>query len=371
MSGTPDHSSGLPIGLRAVRLFIRLALALTPKRRMVLIRSFPDFDDTTRAVAQEAFAQRVPIVVLTSGSPGPKWLPPTGIELVEASSIKGFWRYIRASHVFYTHGLYLSPLPPRRTTVVNVWHGMPIKKICAQIGERFIPAFTFTVATSAYFSALLAEAFEVPLGSVLETGLPRNDILVESMRSRLRSEAEPTIALLPTYRASARGAIRVDGEAGADVAPERIIAELAELLERKGWRAFVKPHPMAPKEEYARWLAPRIDVVTDSDLQASGETLYERLGHCHILITDYSSIAVDAALVGIPVAFVQSDALAYEANRGLNMSPEQLASLGQVFGSWDELLAHLRNLPAGLPTTPKITEDSTRRLFEKIGLATK
>lgn len=62
---------------------------------------------------------------------------------------------------------------------VNLWHGILYKKVGTLLGNRGIPA-TFTVGSSKLTQEMFSTVFDLINSTVLVTGYPRNDIMLNS-----------------------------------------------------------------------------------------------------------------------------------------------------------------------------------------------
>ena len=51
------------------------------------------------------------------------------IQFIKKSSIHGFLAYCSAKYIFFTHGFFIGMSVPKNQTLVNLWHGMPLKTI--------------------------------------------------------------------------------------------------------------------------------------------------------------------------------------------------------------------------------------------------
>lgn len=329
--------------VRAVVLWVlRWGARLLPKDGSVVVACVPSYDDTLRTLLP-ALAERgiAPIVLVDDTSARPPWLDPE-VRLLALGSPVSFWRFVRASAIVTTHGLYGCPPPGRNQLVVNLWHGMTIKRIDRAIGGVPWP-FSFTIATSEAFADILAPSFEVPRADVVVTGLPRNDVLA-APESPDPAIVRSTLGIgdylvsLPTYRSASSSPVANSGsDASLALEPDQREA-LAECLERLDLHLLVKPHPDSPAELLASWAGPRVHAIDDAWLVEHGVTLYGVLQGAHSLVTDYSSVAVDFVATGRHAVFYQPDLEAYLADRGMAMPREDYRSLGPATTSFDEFL---------------------------------
>lgn len=308
---------------RALLALVALVDRLTPKRDEVVVRTGPDFDDQGREVVaalQRAGIGPVSLLVSDRLEPGPAG--PVACPVVPLRSWAGLRAFWRARVVVHSHGMYGSQAMSRRKVWVNVWHGMPIKRLeeGSAVGRN---QTSLTIATAAVHAEHLAATWHLPPDRVLLTGLPRNDVLVrerdEPRPAGLRAVAgdRPVVVWLPTFRTntSAAGAA-VDGvDVGtvtqfAGATP----AVVDELMGRLGAHAIVKPHPLAPRPDGGAF--EHLSIWSEDDLAAAGLTLYRLLAHADVLISDHSSVWVDHLLTQRPMVFAVSDLAAYQESRG-------------------------------------------------------
>lgn len=296
---------------------------LVPKADAVVVRPGQDHDDQARQVVaalDRLGVARVTLLVSGDGELGP--VGAASCRILPARSLRGILAYWRARVVVHTHGVFGSRRASRRKTFVNVWHGMPVKRLEAgsDVG-RF--QTDVTIATSPVHAGHLAETWGLCQDQVALTGLPRNDLLRSggdrpaSLR-RLAGDG-PLAVWLPTFRAPAAGG-RVDGRDRGEATqfdgatPEAV----EEAFARLGAHVIIKPHPLAPRPE--RIAYDHVTVWAEDDLAAAGLTLYELLAHADLLVTDHSSVWIDFLLRDRPVLFAISDLEQYRQTRGFYFS---------------------------------------------------
>ena len=226
---------------------------------------------------------------------------------------------------------YFFPIYPVKkrqgVTIVQVWHACGAFKrfgratLEAEWGAdkiflSWVPIhanYDLTLVSSASIAPIYAAAF----GQSVETisaafGIPRTDALTPSprrdatertVRSRLGlTDRRTTVLYAPTFRgADLKGA----------AAPE--LLDIAALHRALGsdYRLILRLHPFVKS-------AMRIPTeVGDFVVDASGEPdANEVLLAADMLVTDYSSIVFEYALLGRPMAFLAPDLAAYERERG-------------------------------------------------------
>jgi CDP-glycerol glycerophosphotransferase len=337
----------------------RLCDFVVPKdRRRIVLVTIPDGDDQGVSLCLELkrarWAGEIHWLVHQDPAPFAEWQQRRGlgdvvIHFSRLYSLRGIWVYFRAWCVFYTHGALFNYAPPRRKVVVNLWHGMPIKKIWRGVPGSELPLSTFLISTSAFFSDVLMKASGFGPQRLLATGLPRNDFLTSvrpksvEIVARLRGDATRLIFFLPTYRNSSRGFKTCDGTEthttlGLDAADARL---LHAWLQKNRCKLIVKPHPMSINAgrsfaDDAQWA-----MIDEQTLFKEGLGLYELLAQADLLVTDVSSVYVDFLVTQRPQILYFPDMERYEKTRGLLLNPLQDYAPGPIARSFTELQACL------------------------------
>lgn len=170
-------------------------------------------------------------------------------------------------------------------------------------------SYTDYIFTTSEFAKkkFYTQQYNAKLDSIVLTGQPRNDALFENGQPY---PAEKTILYLPTFRENKDGQIRL----------EKIINELLgftklnDLLRKYDYTLLIKPHYLT-KIHKAKWLS-NIQILNDADV-TDIQTLLARVG---MLITDYSSVIGDFALLDRPIIFYSYDLEEYCANNHMHPS---------------------------------------------------
>ena len=217
-----------------------------------------------------------------------------------------------------TYCIPASMLPHRKgTTVIQMWHALSaIKQFGWQtvgkengssekvarimhMHDRYDKVLCSSDVTAQYF----CEGFNVSPDKIVKIGLPRIDYILkedkkteERLRSRFgRISTRPAILYAPTFR----GGKTVD------------VRSLAEAVDLDNYTLLVRLHPL-DRDESSRVDMPGV-IYTDS------YNSYDLLRVSDAVITDYSSLAVEASLTGKPLYFYTYDEDDYRAKTGLNM----------------------------------------------------
>lgn len=266
-----------------------------------------------------------------------------GIDWAYAQSWRGFWRTLRAKNLVVTHGLGdVNRYGSGGGYLVQLWHGIPLKRIhldspaTLNLGRR-VPGIVTSMLRGFYRagsqrislfpvpSALVASrihsAFELPPERILISGDPRDEALVTgSQRQRAalarrvlegagvvggEDAGRRVVLFAPTWR---------DGDEDPGVPSPADRDALQQLALDLDLIIVVRPHPLgvgAYRSALAgadRLRMAGSDAVADVNQILSGVTL---------LVTDYSSVAMDYSLTGGHLVWFAPDRVEYERTRGL------------------------------------------------------
>lgn len=220
---------------------------------------------------------------------------------------------------------------------------------------------SFVVCSSESVKPLYAEAFGVDESKVLPLGAPRadkffSDCNIEEIKARFlqkypQCEGKKLVLYAPTFR---------------DNAQEDKV--LLNSIDMKKWAE-------ALGEEFAFLirLHPQIHRC-DADLDGAVDvTGWDDVGEltliCDCMITDYSSVCMDAALIGKPLIFYAFDLEKYASDRSFYFDYESYVP-GPVVRSFDELIAAVSDIDS-LKGNPKLEKFRQFNFGNPDGNATK
>jgi len=250
-----------------------------------------------------------------------------------------------------------------RRLIVNLWHGIPLKRLFAlanreqrQRADRVAfrrkerRFYTGLIASSDIDSYAMAAIFHpIDYERIWITGLPRNDFLVmpdETLPPFLRSEVEyirnlkrkrRLVVYAPTFReADFNGA-------GCYQFDEDQVRDLKDILRRNGAVLGFRMH-------YFR----KGDQLFNLEYYADGDLIVD-LGHAvvsevasvireaDVIVTDYSSLYIDALYVNKPVISFAYDLEHYKNSQNGLLYDMALAFPGPVATDFDDFLSELQN----------------------------
>lgn len=303
-----------------------------------------------------------------------------GIPWVYRSSPRGLWRTARARVIVVTHGFGdVHRYAVTGAVIVQLWHGIPLKRIGLDSAEttrlavlpgsrvlRRLVAVLYRATTrriavlpaaSHLVRGRLETAFGLPDAAVPVTGEPRVDVLSRGSADERRRTARallsrlvgrdigdrPVVLYAPTWR---------DGAPDPAIPSDAEWRGIHDLLDRHDALLLVRSHPLGAGEYRPAVPTDRVAGL-GADLVADVTPL---LSGIDVLVTDYSSLAFDVALVPVPVVFFAPDLEAYTARRGLYGTYADVAGPDPA-RSWDDVLSQLD----GTLADPGPRTDASRR----------
>lgn len=274
---------------------------------------------------------------------------------VHQYSAEGVITLLRARTVincFWTYDLPL--LFSRRTTTVQLWHGIPIKAIGLQ-EKRFVgrsrkllyklwmeSQYTYWVASSEADKRTTMLCTELPEDRVIVAGYPRNDTLVRQRDrpdgkalEKLPCLSKTTILYAPTWRTKA--VVKIFPFENLD------LSQLDALLEEFDAHLLLRGHYV--DDVRMRNGSIDYDGLSSERVHLANRDLFddvqELLPHVDVLISDYSGIWVDYLLLERPIIFIPYDLEDYTKETGLMYDYDEITPGPKVKG-FQEFMDALR-----------------------------
>jgi CDP-glycerol glycerophosphotransferase len=349
----PDLADGERGGYpqRLLRTEVYSARRREELRDVVLYECFGglEYSDDPRAIHEELVRRRAPLEHLWVVRDGRCNVPGTA-EPVREGSKEYYEAYARARYVVANDHWPSFALRRPEQTWLQTWHGPPLKLLGQELARRpkavreyrrfaaqAAENWHHVLSTGPWATPILERAFPAST-SLLETGLPRTDVLTGSGRDALARDVKRRLGLpehkrailyAPTYRD------QLGARSGYRLGPLLDLAALSSALGEddvllfRRHRRVVGALPAAAE-----------GILDVSDFPDATELLLA----VDVLITDYSSAVFDFALTGRPVVFFTPDLETYRDDvRGFSIDFEREAP-GPLLRSTDEVVDALRDL---------------------------
>ncbi|MEW1961342.1 CDP-glycerol glycerophosphotransferase family protein [Microbacterium sp. NPDC077644] len=364
-----SFGSGNATGLLRIPLYAvgRIGTMLVPRGTRWVFGCGAGIGDGALALWRLAASEGRRAVWLTSSERERADAAALGIPTIPKTSLRGWWATARAGVVVVTHGQGdVNRYATSGAFLVQLWHGIPLKRIGldspATVTVPDVPGAAVLRRAIAYLYRSAAQrirlmpaasdrsrgrlesAFALGGGRVVVTGEPRVDVLSagapeenrRTARALLEDATGPlpsgsrTLLYAPTWR---------DGSGDPAVPSAADWVRLIALLEREDAVLFVRSHPLGAGV-YRPPLPTRRVRMLGSDVLAD---VTPALPGIDALITDYSSMAYDVGLIGMPVLFLAPDAEDYARTRGFYGRYEEVAGDGAA-EDWHDLTARIDQL---------------------------
>lgn len=227
----------------------------------------------------------------------------------------GFWSYLKAKKIVITHGEfdYKPYTKMRHQTVINMWHGIPLKKIGLQV-NKCKTSWDFHIVNSVFEKEIIRTSFALKDHQVVVLGTPKNDLLF-SQKDRI---VKKQVLYLNTFRS--------DDFSKFFELENRCLDEINSLLLKYQTTIIFKLHPSDVNNPNIEELKAFSQFKIASNLFDIQTELTQSLA----LITDYSGVVFDALAIDKPVILLPYDFDEYDRKVGFNRDYKHFLPSSQV-----------------------------------------
>ncbi len=250
-----------------------------------------------------------------------------GAKVIEYFSIPYFYYLSRAKYWFVNCKLPMYIIKKDSQVYLQTWHGTPLKRLAHDIDvaqdttfyrskmnaqqmyqtyDEDVKKYNYMISANHFSSEVFQSAFRINKERLIETGYPRNDVLVNTttqevvkLKQQLGLPLDKKIILYaPTWR---------DNSFVSKGYTFHLEVDFAKWKEKLG-------------EEYVVVFKPHYLIINDFDMAAFKGFVYEMPASLDIselylvsdiLITDYSSVFFDYAILQRPIYFYMFDLESY------------------------------------------------------------
>ena len=273
------------------------------------------------------------------------------ITFIKKNSFHGLVSYMMSKYVFYTHGLYPQLKYTKSHILINLWHGMPLKKIGFLLDEnnKNMPKANFIVSTSPFFQQIMMKVFKQEKNEILVSGQPRNDLLFETNGSLKKfninkKQYKKVFLWTPTFRQTITDISLIDGNSfiGLPIVSNDYEA-LNSHLEKLNSYMIIKLHPMDILNNDNFDSYTNLLFLRNVDMEKESCQLNTLLGEVDVLITDFSSIYIDYLLLNRPIGFAMDDLETYKSSRGFVVDNPEEYMPGEFISTKESFMIFLEN----------------------------
>ena len=312
--------------LELVSRFLLLFYKQQKERVLISCSEGMFFNGNSKQLFETMFAQDKDVYFITRNKKLFKKLKiEYGKNIVFSYSFMAVKIFVTSRIIILSNGIYdITPFNPfhKEKKVINLWHGFPFKAIGAKMNnlspkeiDEFLKVYSQTdymISSSEIESEILSESFGIPLENIIKTGYPRYDILLSPKSNLIENLHLPLgkkiILYAPTYRDATDLILFPFDDFSSRKLNEFLLEENILLLVRlhKNDR-----HKIGGKISFNDNI-----VYLDQDML---EEVNEILPFIDLLITDYSGIFMDFAVLRKPMIFIPYDIEEYTKDRGMNV----------------------------------------------------
>lgn len=247
-----------------------------------------------------------------------------------------FKSYIPKTNVFFTTqgNLDRDKEKTKNGLYVELWHGIGYKNVgylCKKpsyndvIGYKHMSQIIdYFIVPSEFWKVVYAAKMNIPANRIVSLGMPRLDYLLEKdSRKKLQSiidvdldKYKKIIYYLPTYKKAFDHDEKSEYDKNIFSIRKYNEKELDDYLKKNKYLLVVKRHP-AEQKEYLNINSDNIINLNDLILSNKKLSINEILDAADLLITDYSSVALDFLFLNKPILYCYGDLDSYLDNRGI------------------------------------------------------
>ncbi|MDN3352458.1 bifunctional glycosyltransferase family 2 protein/CDP-glycerol:glycerophosphate glycerophosphotransferase [Actinomadura sp. DC4] len=328
-------------------VYNRLLVRLPIRRDAIVFESHlgKQYSDSPKYIYEELRRSGAKYTAIWSYAKNPDGFP-EGAKLVRRGSWPYYLALARAGHWVDNQGFPPDAVKRPQTTYIQTWHGSAYKRMGfdqPQVKrstksrrarfQRTVDRYDAFLIRSEHDARTLAKGLGVR-AELIRSGYPRNDALVNGadtakLSARLQLDGRRVVLYAPTFRAGPNGKAGKRFEMPFDL--EEFAAELGETH-----ILLVRPHYLnsAVVPPSLRGVVRDVTAVHD---------VTSLLLLADALVTDYSSLMFDYALLDRPMVFFAPDLEDYARTRGTYFDLRQEAP-GPVVTEPDELFGTLADL---------------------------
>lgn len=288
-------------------------------------------------------------------------------------SLKGIYYSLRAKYWFTDHTVdtLTNTLFSHNAKIINLWHGIPLKKIqnddpkmhhdmtkfLSKIRYFLMLKDDYYVVNSEYEQECYHTAFIKPKEYIKILGSPRLDVLLNDIENsdlfmeedfknikNFKEQGKKVLIYMPTWR-----------DSGQDISGWLKSEKLKKFLKDNNSVLVCKLHP-ADKNSL------NFDLGEEFYKMDKKSDIYPVLKYSDVLITDYSSVYFDYLLLDKPIIYYPTDLQEYEQTRGFYRPYEELTAGVKAYRE-EELINSIQDTINGIDNYKEQRKNLRDKMF--------
>ncbi len=273
-----------------------------------------------------------------------------GLKAFHEKSIIGLWYQLRADFAFVCQSLHddiYAPCIGKKTIVVNLWHGLPLKKIMYDVfGDKVVKKNyigrlfdklspynkirnDYLLATSEETQKTLSNAFRLPKNRTIITGFPRNDVFLKPLGKPKHNIYK--CIYMPTFRGGMGSECDLFAQYAFDV------KMIDEQLVKNNIELVLRMHPVNKPPQY---LIEDIKNSSNITIDTTAD-IFDSIADYDCMVTDYSGAYFDFLLTDRPILFAPFDLEKYKQQERSLYYGYETVTFGPYSYSWPELINNI------------------------------
>lgn len=233
--------------------------------------------------------------------------------------------------------------------IINTTHGTPFKSF-EEVLINQPRSFDFALCSSDYTKQWFLKFLNCPLERSFVCPHPRIDLLNVKNKQEILSQfvkynpSNKYVICMPTFKQSSRviDCNTVDEYSLSIIKTDDEFQNLNTFLKENNIHLIVKLHPLQVTEHLKTDNSTNIHYIQNKELFEKKIHLYNLIGCCDALLTDFSSVFFDYILLNKPIAFFTNFFDQY--NRGYIMNNPKDYLCGEQINNFDDMLHFLTNI---------------------------
>ena len=297
----------------------------------------------------------------------------SGAKVIRYNSVKYFYYLAKSKYWIVNCKLPRHILKKEDQVYLQTWHGTPLKRLAHDIeigaDAKFyrtgiskkemtetydidVNRYDYLISPNKFSTERFQSAFDIERNRIIETGYPRNDYLTNISDSEIKKikekfkipEDKKVILYAPTWR---------DNSFDVKGYTFKLQVDFIKWKEFLGEEYVVlfKPHYLITNKFNNRGLEKFLYTISED------KDINELYVISDILVTDYSSVFFDYAILQRPILFYMYDLKEYEEEiRGFYLDIKKDLP-GKIFTKEEELLKEILNIEKYKKNTSKLLEN--------------